>query len=326
MKGFMKGCAVLAAVLLIAGLVLGVVASTVRGRTAIEEVVEKATGGRVRLNLGNEDGWGLLVEDDWFGDSDGVNYEIDDRLDFDSSREVQKGDVEKSRLEGTVENLEVKVGGCAFLVKESGDDSFYVETRNTKKFQAYIESGTLYITSTTGSVNHWSEIRDVSVTLYVPTDFRYQKAELEMGAGSLSYPGLQADSASVEVGAGKIELENAQVKELEIEVGAGQAEVTGMQVEELKVEVGMGEFRGDGAIDGDVNIECSMGNLELCVAGRQEDFNYEIDGALGNISLGGAFDGREFGGLSKERSVNNGASKEMEISCAMGNITISFQE
>lgn len=326
MKGFMKGCAITAAILLIAGLVLGVTASTARGRTTIQEVVEKVTGGRVRINLGGDEGWGIQVGDNWFMKSDDVHYDIEDHIGFDDSHEVKKGDVERYRLEGNVEKLEVRVGGCVFQVKTSEDDSFSVETRNTRKFQAYIADDTLYIISTTGSVNNWNELRDVSITLYVPEGYRYHEAELEMGAGSLTYPSLQADSASVSVGAGKIELQSAQVKELEIEVGAGQAEVTDMQVAKLDVEVGMGEFLGDGSIDGNVKMDCSMGNLELRVTGRQEDFNYEIEGALGNISLEGASGAQSFGGFARERSIDNGADKEMEISCSMGNITIGFQD
>lgn len=326
MKGFMKGCAIAAAILLIAGLALGVTASTVRGRTTLQEVVDKVTGGRVRINLGNGAGWGIQVGNNWFQDSDEVSYELEENMGFDDSHEVKKGDVEKYRLEGSVENLDVQVGGCAFQVKTSEDDSFYIETKNTRKFQAYIEDGTLHIISTTGSVKDWNELRDVRITLYVPAGSSYRRAELEMGAGSLTYPSLQADSASVNVGAGGIELQSAQVKELEIEVGAGQAEVTDMQVTKLDVTVGMGEFLGDGVIDGNVKMDCSMGNLELRVTGRQEDFNYEIEGALGNISLEGESGTQSFGGFAQERSIDNGADKEMEISCSMGNIAIRFQE
>lgn len=326
MKGFMKGCAFTALVLLLAGLILGTAAGTARGRSTIEEVVEKVTGGRVRINLGFGEGWGITMGDGWLRSSDEVNYEIDDTIGFDKDHEVQTGDVEKRRQDGTVENLEIHVGGCAFRVEDSGDDNFYVKTKNTKKFQAYIEDGTLYITSTTGSVKTWSQLSNVSITLYVPAGYSYRNVELEIGAGSLVYPALQAESASVSAGAGKIELKDARVKKLEISVGAGQAEVKNMQVTELDVEVGMGEFVGDGVIDGDAEIECSMGNLELCVTGRQEDFNYKIDGAMGSISLEGASGSRDFSGFSKERSIDNGADKEMEISCAMGSVTISFQD
>lgn len=326
MKGFMKWCTITALVLLLAGLVLAVAAGTARGRSTIEEVVEKVTGGRVRINLGSGPDWGITVGNDWFGSSNEVNYEIDDQMDFDKDYEIRKGDVEKQRLDGTVENLKIRVGGCAFQVEDSGDDSFYVKTKNTKKFQAYIKDGTLHVISTAGSVKKWSELSNVSVTLYVPAGYSYRKADLEMGAGSLAYPGLQADNASVSVGAGKIELQDARVEKLEVEVGAGQAEVKNMQVTELNVEVGMGEFVGSGAIDGDVDMECSMGNLELRVKGRQEDFNYEIEGAMGSISLKGASGSQDFSGLSSERSIDNGAGKKMEVSCSMGNITIDFQD
>lgn len=334
MKKFMKGCAIAALIMVVIGLAMGVAAGSVRGRTTIAEVVETVTGGRVRINLGPGagDDWGIRWGDDLFEDWGDVNYDIKDSVNFDSSYEVYRGNVEKYRLEGTVERLEVEVGGCSFQVKDSGDGSFYAEAKNVGKFQAYVESGTLYIRSTTGNVRNWSGISDAKVTLYVPQEGSYSEAKIGIGAGVLSFPKLCADEISVSVGAGKVTMEAVEAETLEIEVGAGQVELTDMKVEELKVEVGVGEFVGDGDVARSVDAECSMGNLELCVAGSQKDFNYEISGAMGNVTLGGS--GRHgeeryagnYGGFATERSIDNGADKDMEITCSMGNVTIRFKD
>ncbi|MCM1188788.1 MAG: DUF4097 domain-containing protein [bacterium] len=343
MKRFMKGCAVTALILLIAGLILGVAAGSFREKGSIAETVRRVTGGRVRINLGfgaGED-WGITWGEDLFGGEDDVNYEIEDSVNFDSHHEIHQGNVEKYALEGTAEKLQIEVGACTLSVEDSGDDSFYVEGENVGKLQAYVESGTLYLRSSVkGSVKSWSELGGARITLYVPEGCSFQEAEINVGAGIFSFPRLHAEEASVNVGAGKITLTGVEAARLKIEVGAGQAELTDMKVTELEVEVGMGEFAGDGEIERRVSAECSMGNLDLCVVGRQEDFNYEISSAMGRVTLG-AYRGdghhgeehheddhhsQSYGGFSAGRSIDNGADKDMELSCSMGNVTVSFRE
>ena len=58
MKKFMKTCAIIALVMIVAGIALGIVASTRAGRSTISQVVEAATGGRVRLEF--DEGWGFF--------------------------------------------------------------------------------------------------------------------------------------------------------------------------------------------------------------------------------------------------------------------------
>ena len=70
MKKFMKGCVIAAVIMLVLGICLAFVAGTVRGSAAITEVVERATGKRLHVNLG-WGGWfpfGIYLDDDWSND------------------------------------------------------------------------------------------------------------------------------------------------------------------------------------------------------------------------------------------------------------------
>ena len=63
-----------------------------------------------------------------------------------------------------------------------------------------------------------------------------------------------------------------------------------------------------------------MGNVEMKLEGGEKDFNYRLEGSMGNIDLG-----REsYSGFSNEVVLNNGADKEMQVECSMGNISIRF--
>lgn len=320
MKRFMKNCLILMVIFVVIGAVLGIVGGSVAGRATIEQVVEDVTGGRVQFDL---DSWEQLdAAVDEILDSEATKvYDIDDAAMFDKGREILNGDVDIYCPGDGIRNLEVEVGGCLFELKPSGDGHIYLEAENAHKFQGYVEDGTLYIRATNTSYIDWSGNSGFQVVLYVPEGYRFDEADFSMGAGKMRLAGLEAREASLEVGAGQIVLEGVQADELGISIGAGQISMKDMEVSCLEAEVGMGEFLVEGIINGSADIECSMGNVEILVDGRQEDFNYELTGSMGNIDLGGD----SFKGLSQERTIDNRAGKNMDIDCSMGNITIEFR-
>lgn len=307
MKKFMKFCAVSALVMIVVGAVLGAVGSSHAGGGTISQVVDSVTGGRVSTQFGGFfPGWG-------------VNFDIGDSSMFSKDRDIETGNVEKYCPGDGICVLQVEVGGCDFQTKVSSDDSVYLEAENVRKFQGYVEDGTLYVKSTAGSDLSFFAGKS-TVVLYLPEEYFFDRVDIEIGAGQVEMKRLQGREVSLEAGAGRILLEDAEAEELKIEVGAGSVELMDMTVGQLSVEVGMGEFVGRGAINGDADVTCSMGNVEVEVRGEKRDFNYQLEGAMGSIDL----DGEECGGFGTEKSIENGADKTMEIECSMGNITVEF--
>lgn len=321
MKKFMKGCAVTAAVLCLLGLFLAIAGGTARGSEAISEVVRKVTGGRVSVNWGDVEDWGVMLVDSV--DSIGTVYDINDLSMFEQSHKVYKGDVSKYCLGSEIENLDIQVGGCILETLPSGDDSFYVEVEKAYKFQGYVEGGTLYIKASNGAKT-WNKMGSCIITLYVPGDYMFGTVEMEMGAGVLEFSELCAgDYISLQVGAGQIVIDNIQGNVLEVEIGAGEIELKNMEVwGMLSAEIGMGNFEVGGAVLGDAYIQCAMGNVSLKLAEGEQSYNYNIECAMGNIDLGN----RSYSGLSKEMSINNNAGVTVDIRCAMGNVTVSFAD
>lgn len=319
MKKFMKGCGIVALIFLVLGMALAIVAGTVRGRTAIAQVVEAVTGGRVSVNFDNFMKWGIQVRDDVSVNLPNPGYDIDEATSFDSRYDILGGDVQKFCLGSGVETLEIEAGGCEFRTEVSGDDSFYVEASDSGKFQAYLENGTIYIRTTTGS-GVWNSWNSCKVKLYVPAGYHYREVDIDLGAGVLEFEGLDADKVSLGVGAGQIIAGGLKAESLEVEIGMGQIELKDMKVKELEAEVGMGALLAEGTVDGDVDASCSMGNVDMKLTGSQQDFNYELDGAMGNIDLGA----ESYSGLGISKKIDNGAPKSMEIECAAGNISIKF--
>lgn len=320
MKKFMKNCAIAAAALFLVGLLLAIAGSTARGSEAISEVVQKVTGGRVKVNMGDVEEWGVTIVDKI--DSLGVDYGIDEHSMFEHSHKIYKGNVSKYCPGTGIEDLDIEVGGCILETKKSKDDNFYIEVSKANKFQGYVKDSTLYIKASNGA-QLWNKMGSCTITLYVPEDFGFGNVEVELGAGVMNFSGLLAgDYISLEADAGQIVIDDISANTLDLEVGAGEIELKNMEVADLHAQIGMGNFEASGTVLGAADIECGMGNVDLTLTGRETAYNYELECAMGNIDIGS----HSYSGLAKEKSIDNGAEVTIDLECAMGNITVSFSD
>lgn len=327
MRKFMQGCAITALILIVLGFSMAVIAGGVKGTETIENVVESVTEGKVQVNLDSISDWGITVgesiNDSIAGGLDNVHYELDDSMVFDKNHEILNGDVEKYSVGNEISELFVEVGGCVFTMKESGDDNYYLQAENAKKFQGYVEDGTLFVRATigTGTVAKAKECR---VTLYVPDNWKekhLEKVNMELGAGVMNLSCFDADKVLLEVGAGQITLSEVAAETLDVSVGMGEIVVEELTVDKLLGKVGMGHLYLEGSIGDKADVECAMGNLEMVVRGKQDDFDYDVECGMGNIKLGND----SYGGVAQEKVIDNGASKKMLVECAMGDVNISFE-
>lgn len=351
MKRFMKGCAVTALIFAVVGMVLAMVGGGIAGDMAIARAVEQATKGRVRIDSARPSGWGgwmlhmMGLDFDSYKEIDSVvdssieeasSIATDERVDhgydagqqaddheveFSNDKHVFSGDVERFCPGKDIRNLDIDIGGCWLQTADSPDGNLYLEAEDAYKFQGYVDGDTLYVKSVSRLP---SDAGDCRITLYLPRDYRFHEVEIEMGAGEMDFGTLYADSASLEVGAGQITVyDRAEVSDLEVSVGVGSIDLGTLVVDELEVEVGMGAFVVTEAdIRGEADVNCSMGSVDMTVRGRESDFNYELECAMGCIELGDW----EYAGLGQEKKIDNGASREVKLECSMGYIDMRFTE
>lgn len=318
MKRFMKVCAIMAAIMLLVGTALAFTAGTMRSSDTISQVVESVTGGRMHVNWGWGIPWGIYTTDRW---EYSVGVDLPDF--YDGHHDILRGDVTKYSVGSDVKRIDIELGGYVLDTAYSDDDNYYISTNNAGKIQCYTENGVLKIKAV-NSRTYWGvgNMNERQVTLCIPKDGFIESLELELGAGQVTLNGINADKVSLEVGAGQIFVNNIRAKELEVSAGAGQVELGGVDVDKLDAEIGMGELTGTADIRKSADLECSMGNIELTIMGSQQDFNYQLEVAAGNIEVGR----NSYSGLANEQKIHNGAEKDIAIECSMGNITILFND
>lgn len=177
-------------------------------------------------------------------------------------------------------------------VKVTGKDHNQVKISN--------DNGCLKISSN-------KKVSNRSVEIFCPENIKFQKVKLQMGAGTIEVNGeFQADQMEVNVGAGTFENSGSlDVKEADFTVGVGTADVSGLQVEKL-------------------NGSCGMGNMELTLAGKAADYNYDLKCGLGNVDVEGALETSITSG--NKQITNEGAGKNVKLDCGMGVIQVDFEE
>lgn len=325
MKKFIKFCLITAVILILVGLILGVASATAGGG---RDVVRMALNGELTFN--SDDIWGIP-----FGFEDTFDMDFDDAIDFengtpiydlddvevfDGSKEILSGDISRMELAvGTIEDFEISLGGGEFYLKNSEDGKYYLEAENAEKLQVYAQGETLHLKALRTKTGDMG----MNMTLYIPADVSFNEMKLELGAGTFEAKiPLALENFEGEVGAGQMIVEELSCNDFDVNVGAGEFLGKNLTVNtEAELKVGAGHIGFSGDVKGELDVKCSLGGVQLTLAGSEDDFNYEIDCAAGSVII----DASEYAGFASERSVDNGASKEMNLECAMGSVEVFFE-
>lgn len=232
----------------------------------------------------------VSFDDDWDDD------ELDD------TENVVSGEVFSG-----VENLKLDIGASEVRIKTGTDDKIHVDdsrmkTENAVQKTLSDDGKTLEITTKMRS--SFKNVRNVKGTLviYLPKDYKFDQVDMEYGAATADIDGLNAKSLKIESGASGCTIKNADIEELDVETGAGSLDFYG-------------------TVEKEVDIDCGAGRVTLNLEGKVEDYNYELDSSAGSVEIGEDID---LGGLSTEKSIDNGSKRTIEISNGAGSVEIRF--
>lgn len=140
---------------------------------------------------------------------------------------------------------------------------------------------------------------------------------------SVYLPKSELPELDIEAGAGVLYAEEVLARDFSLQVGGGECVIKSLRVgEEAGLHVGAGRVEIEKFIGNKLEGECGAGELSLCLAGKPEDYNYELQVAVGEICLGD----HAYSGLANKHHVRNQANKNIDLECAMGSVVVSFEE
>lgn len=283
MKTFYKVMACLGAALLLMGAVLS--------------GVSLAKGGREYLRYGLDlaDYWRLDRLQDFAQGADSSSTSADTLTPTPTpaSTPTPTDSPSDSQAKYGVSEIDFELGAGEFVLVQGTDFSITTASGSMRGITAKMEDGCWKIQCAGSSLRGLGR-----VTITVPTDFVAEKANIEIGAGSLYITGLSAN-------------------EFDLSVGAGRAELSDCTLADAKLECAMGELIYNGVLTGRGSVDCGMGNVEIYLK-NQDSFGWSVDCGIGSVEVMGY----RYSGLGAEATQDPGAAVYYEIDCGMGNVTI----
>jgi hypothetical protein len=220
-------------------------------------------------------------------------------------------------------------------VKIIEGDEFSIDAKNLadKGMESYVNDGTWTIRQSEDYFNvfgmrfsarqltRWNNNLAPHITITIPKEFVAKNISLNISAGSVMAEAIQAESGEFKVDAGKLEINHLVIgAKSQYSVGAGEMILKNIEVNDITVVCGIGNIEIAGAITGDNEIKCGIGKVELNVIGEEEDYSYEVNSGIGNVSI----NDNNYHNLSNHIINNDGAANYFYLDCGIGNIIVEF--
>ncbi len=310
MKGFTKVCLIVSALLIcIAAVCLGAGIALGGG---LNEVRAMAEAGELNVGGWHIGRWDFFWNDDW---------------DDEEPAEIEDGIVNKQFDADGIKELDIEIRFGEVLIQDSETDQIQVivDAPANYKYQCKKSGQALKLIDKTPS-RRWRPglSGDVNVMIAIPKGKAFKEFSFKTDAGSVHMTHrILADEAALEIDAGELIAEEVIAeKELSVDVGAGNASISRFSAGELAADCGVGELSLSGTAQNEVDAECGVGTISLTLMGRQEDFDYKIDCGLGQVRV----NGDEYSSLSVDKVIDNGAGKEVSLTCGVGTISVKVEE
>ena len=292
MKTFTKIMLIIAGVFASVG-VICMVAAFAMGLTS-EHLVDMVQDGRFSFDEGD-----LHIS---FGDDAGNDLDVDLDTDIDIESNSEMKDESIYTIKEACRGMDIEFG--AGVLDICYDDVEYIQVKQTNipNLKVNLKNDILVITEGSDVNIDLDDIEDRNLIILIPKNMKFEEVELEIGASKADIKDIISKDISITVGAGQADVSKLTAKEFDLEVGAGQATAVQLDVEKMNVEAGIGQ-------------------VNIALNGVQEEYNYNVECGIGNVTVGSA----SYGGLGAEQSIKHeGATKEINIECGIGEVKIKF--
>lgn len=220
----------------------------------------------------------------------------------DESELVGSGEVVLDAEKITAIEIDVAVADLRVVM----GDEMKVATNN-KYIESWVDGDRLHVVEKDHNLFNWDGNHDL--TVYLPREKKFNRVELNSGAGKVEIEELAAQQVVLDVGAGRLRVNKLiSTDKTEINSGAGELEILGGQLANLDLDMGAGRTAVTGSLQGNSKISAGVGRLEVNLLGNKEDYAIEISKGIGAVRINGANieDGERYGDGKNSLEIDGG--------------------
>lgn len=250
-------------------------------------------------------------------------FELEEQQYFEEDQLIQMDmeSTENSFSGSDIRELYVKSAGVSVKFTEHEGEDFLIEATKVHQYQAYVESGELYIIARGKSNN---DLGEGIVNIAVPSevlDAGTLDVFIKSAASVVELGRMEAEELELNVAAATISWNDLTVQDLDVEMAAGIVHGKNTLVMgSSEIHVSAGSMNLFGVLGLETDIEMTAGMVTIELADEYTDYNYDISCAGGSVTVGDHVSE----GIAKTVEIGNNAPKNMAIECSMGAVNINF--
>ncbi len=232
-----------------------------------------------------------------------------------------------------IQNFQLDLELCRLQILSHEEDYVAVCADNVQNyFQCSQKDGLLLLTDRRpASTKSNSMDQALRLDLYLP-EHLFDSFCLNLGVGDLTLDLLSAKDIEINHGVGTITIRSLSCQELDIETGVGELQAASIQSsEETNIDMGTGNVTLSSFDGRSLELNCGLGNAEVLAVGRETDYNYQLEAALGSIYLNhqeqkpnDSHHNSFYDGTSLD--ADHEADRDIRILCSFGNAQLNFTE
>ena len=217
-------------------------------------------------------------------------------------------------INSNIEKLNIYVGAADLEVKKG--DYLYVESDNDS-IKIKENNSVLTITEVK---RPYDLNKTKKVTVYVPSTMSFESINIETGAGFVDISSLNTEKFNLELGAGVARLYDiTSTYSTDIDGGAGELKIEECEFADLDLDIGVGECTASFRLKGESEVHCGVSSTNLTLyAYDDNDYTVKVDKGIGDVLVDGV--------SSKDNDVFGSGQNEVDISCGVGEVDVSFQK
>lgn len=255
---------------------------------------------------------------------DGESWKSADREDYAFQ---WSGDNEKDKVDKL--DLEVYYGTVNIVENIENTETIqvtveYRKKNHRRKVEAYKDGTTLRIEETGSKRSRNND--STRITIQIPKELQdnaLKEIVLEQDAGDINLnTSLVAGHIVIDVNAGECQADRkvTALEKCSVDVGAGEINLKEIEAPKVSLNANVGEIDIAKITAEDLTVDCGIGTIDAAMSGREQDYDYEIDCSVGEVTIGDY----DYAGLGSKKKIDNSADKKMVIDCNVGEVDISF--
>lgn len=319
MKKFTKISLFIAAILGIAGILLGSISAVMgAGYGTIRRMARNG-----ELNRGNWhlDEYGIYYMDDHDYDSGDTHFYRDENVDIEAEISYQYEIADVKNLDMDLSAAEVH------FIEGTRDDVIVVRIYDgrEKYYSGVIVGGnTLKIDYDRVENLHYRTPK-TEIVIEIPAGMQIGKMDVDVSMATTEFAlaDVSCENFVLDVDVADVVIEELQVTRLmDVGVDAGNVEINGGTYHDITVECNLGSLTMSGDLDGNLVANTEMGSIDLHLKGDAEAYNYNLDCGMGELNLNGSSYSDIHG---KHNIKNEGATGVVNLNTEMGSINVVIE-